>query len=394
VRRFALLVLLVSSDPLVADDPKPPVLMQLIELKIKLVKEMEITQPAISNAADKSTKRRLLNESYERSTPFCQKALQLAEENPSDPGSYEALSWIVLGPFGYAGKCKAIIDRAFDLLSDRWVADSRNALICDQIGRFASYSTKPEEFLRALVDRNSSRDVRGRACLNLGEILDEYGRLARLVRNPTSAIDSDWKDDIGFEMLERLGDVKPSEFETQASRAYQRVLDEFAKIKSPSGRTAGEIARGRLVRINELIVGKPMPAIKGFDAQNNALDLASSHGKVVVLFFWANLWPNTVSLTASHGHALLARHGDKRLAVIGVNGDENLTLTQIIIDKERMSWPTFFDGNGGRGPIVTSLGIFIWPTIFVIDADGIIRHVGQDAAKLDDVVADLLKKSN
>ena len=43
----------------------------------------------------------------------------------------------------------------------------------------------------------------------------------------------------------------------------------------------------------------------------------------------------------------------------------------------QVTWPSFFDG-GTRGPIITRLGIRAFPTIYVLDKKGVVRHILRD----------------
>src|SRR5438874_1170931 len=110
MRRFAISVVLLGCAPIGADDPKLSVSVALIELKMDLEKESAALRTAVGKTTDKSAQRQRWNEFYARTAPICEKTLRLAEENPVDPSSHDALAWIVTGPFGYTDKCGPLID--------------------------------------------------------------------------------------------------------------------------------------------------------------------------------------------------------------------------------------------------------------------------------------------
>ena len=63
--------------------------------------------------------------------------------------------------------------------------------------------------------------------------------------------------------------------------------------------------------------------------------------------------------------------------------------------KENITWRSWWEG-GLRGPIASQWQIANYPTIFVIDAAGVIRHVGAGSANvnieaIEKVVDSLLK---
>lgn len=60
-----------------------------------------------------------------------------------------------------------------------------------------------------------------------------------------------------------------------------------------------------------------------------------------------------------------------------------------------MTWPNVFQG-GVPGPVVELYRVMAFPTIFVLDEEGIIRHVDLRGAQLertvDEMVADLVER--
>ena len=60
--------------------------------------------------------------------------------------------------------------------------------------------------------------------------------------------------------------------------------------------------------------------------------------------------------------------------------------------KESITWPCFFDGGGTGGPIATKWGVRGWPTIFVLDAEGVIRFKNVRGEEMDRAVDGLLKE--
>ena len=110
-------ILLAGGVPAFADDPNLSVSLALVNLKAEFQKAKAERQADFAPSTDKAVMRKQLDELFALSTPYGQKALQLAEENIRDPASLDALTWIVSGPFGYTEKCGPIIDAAYELLA-------------------------------------------------------------------------------------------------------------------------------------------------------------------------------------------------------------------------------------------------------------------------------------
>lgn len=76
-----------------------------------------------------------------------------------------------------------------------------------------------------------------------------------------------------------------------------------------------------------------------------------------------------------HERSLVARLKDEPFALIGVNSDPNLDELKPVLEKEQITWRSFWNGpEGTSGPISKRWGITGWPTLFLIDHQGKIRH--------------------
>ena len=73
-----------------------------------------------------------------------------------------------------------------------------------------------------------------------------------------------------------------------------------------------------------------------------------------------------------HERSLVARLADKPFALIGVNSDP-LETVKVAREDENISWRSFWDGGSTGGPIASAWNVTGWPTIYVIDHEGVIR---------------------
>lgn len=92
-----------------------------------------------------------------------------------------------------------------------------------------------------------------------------------------------------------------------------------------------------------------------------------------------------------HGRSLVARMKDKPFTLLGVNSDPAEHYKKAIKDKN-ITWPSFWDGGTTSGPIATHWAVQSWPTIYIIDAQGIIRHKNLRGEAMDHAVDALLKE--
>ena len=76
-----------------------------------------------------------------------------------------------------------------------------------------------------------------------------------------------------------------------------------------------------------------------------------------------------------HERSLVEKFAGKPFAIIGVNSDRDLEKLRPRLAEERITWRSFSCGaDGTRGPIPTRWNVGGWPTLFVIDHDGVIRQ--------------------
>lgn len=94
----------------------------------------------------------------------------------------------------------------------------------------------------------------------------------------------------------------------------------------------------------------------------------------------------------AYERSLVKRLSDKPFALIGVNTDQRERIKKVI-KEENITWRSFWDGQGTQGPISTAWGIQAWPSLFIIDAKGIIRYKQIHGEKaIDEAIDTLLKE--
>ncbi len=94
-----------------------------------------------------------------------------------------------------------------------------------------------------------------------------------------------------------------------------------------------------------------------------------------------------------HERSLVKKLAKRPFALLGVISDSSLLEVKEIKKNNDITWRSFFDGGGTGGPIATRWGVRGWPTIFVIDHKGVIRHRNLRGDRLEDAVMSLLKEA-
>jgi hypothetical protein len=98
-----------------------------------------------------------------------------------------------------------------------------------------------------------------------------------------------------------------------------------------------------------------------------------------------------------HERSLVKRLEGKPFVIVGVNSDKDRDKLKETLKEEKITWRSFWNGEQGTGgPISADWNVHGWPTLYVIDADGVIRHkhVGSPGdKKLDAEIDALVKKA-
>ena len=92
-----------------------------------------------------------------------------------------------------------------------------------------------------------------------------------------------------------------------------------------------------------------------------------------------------------HERSLVKRLEGKPFALLGVNSDPKERLKQVLV-KEKITWPSWWDGGDTSGPIASRWNVNGWPTIYVLDHKGLIRAKDPPEKELERIVDQLLKE--
>jgi cytochrome oxidase Cu insertion factor (SCO1/SenC/PrrC family) len=98
-----------------------------------------------------------------------------------------------------------------------------------------------------------------------------------------------------------------------------------------------------------------------------------------------------------HERSLVKKMQNKSFALLGVNTDQDRDALKPILTKEKITWRSFWNGGSTNGPITKKYKIQGFPSLFLIDAKGVIRHVyvgGPNADALDKAIEKLLKEAS
>jgi peroxiredoxin len=277
--------------------------------------------------------------------------VSVIENYPSSPEALEAATWILLNtPDG------SDVDKAAQVILDNHITSSNLLFLCKELVRFRHKSSTT--LLETILEKNPSRDVRGNACFSLALLQKaeaKYGKNAKAT--------------------------------AEAEKLFARAGSEFGQVKRGPAELE-DLSKPELYELRRLTIGKPAPEIEGLDLDGKPLKLSDYRGKVVALMFWSDQCP--MADERREQRELVRRLGDKPFAMVGVNCDRDLERAKAVVQEAEITWPSFDDGR--NGPIATTWNVDSWPTIFVLDKQGVIRDRNVRGRELVEAVQRLIQR--
>ncbi len=137
-------------------------------------------------------------------------------------------------------------------------------------------------------------------------------------------------------------------------------------------------------------VGLPAPDFTAKTIDGKEIALKQLRGKVVVLDFWAT-WCGPCVAMVPHMKDFYEKYKDKDVVLIGVSADAKIEELKEFVEEKEISWPQIFDGDSETTGILYKYAVSKFPTIMVIDQQGVFRGVDVHS-KLTDLVDQLLEK--
>ena len=156
-----------------------------------------------------------------------------------------------------------------------------------------------------------------------------------------------------------------------------RIVEYFDELKARHPE-ASEAIDGALLRVESFTPGRVAPNIVGKDTEGVEFELEDYRGNVVVLIF-SGEWCGPCIGEYPYHHFILEQYKDDPLVLLGVNSDGDVeTIREAKASGKAPAYRTWWDGHAEvstSGPIATTWGVTGWPAIYVIDEEGVIRHV-------------------
>jgi len=272
------------------------------------------------------------------------KLIKLARDNPKDPIAIQSLTTVMTMPLQDSSK-EGQKAKAFEILKQDY---KDSDLLATSIPQLAMSNNKEiNDFVKLLADTGTNKKVRAAA-------------VSAMLNSTDSALAENKDEKKGEEL--------------------KATIEKYRKI-------AATDLKGM---VKDLCVGAKMPELTSKNLDDKEVKLSDYKGKVVVVDVWAT-WCGPCVAMIPHSKKLVERMKDKPFALVSVSFDaKKETLTEFM-KKTEMPWDHWW--NGQNGPIGKELDIQFFPTIYVVDAKGLIRYKNVRGEKMDKAVELLVKEA-
>ena len=156
------------------------------------------------------------------------------------------------------------------------------------------------------------------------------------------------------------------------------------------GAPFADAAKKELYELENLAIGMVAPEIVGEDLDGFEFRLSDYRGKIVMLDFWGHWCPPCRRMYPQE-QELVNRLASSPFVLLGVNSDRKLEVARDAVRDEGLVWRHFWNGpQGTSGNIAEQWNVIAWPTVYLIDGDGVIRYKDILGKDLDRAIEKLL----
>jgi thiol-disulfide isomerase/thioredoxin len=302
--------------------------------KLKEFSKLQADHQAATEAATKKLQTQYRDQLIELEAQYIVKANAFAEANADDPVGKSAAKQV------------------------------SNLLM--KAGQFGTPSVV--KHLRTLAETAKSKEVRGQALLALAEVMQQQFEEAAKTKDKEQA----------------------AKLNAETIALFNEVLSKYGGVQSPFGPLAGK-ANDALFVLTKLAVGKTAPDMEGEEIDGKMFKLSDFRGKVTAVYFWGS-WCGPCREMIPHERELAHKHEKVPFALVGINTDNNKDKAKEFLQQEKISWTQVWDGGSTTGPLSSSWKVQAFPTIYVLDGNGVIRlrSVGDPGAEFERVIDELL----
>jgi thiol-disulfide isomerase/thioredoxin len=347
MRHIALASVLLFSAGLgivLSEEPSSPRAQKLAKLIKKFESDEKDLKKKLADAKDPEDKQQIGFLTKELYFNAATDALDLAEENKKDETGLEAAVFTIKMLGKARPKCEEM-DKSIAIIMNFHID---NPKIAPVLGVMSEMGQAGLSYLESIVEKAMNKEVLAIALYY--NAVSENAK-ANAAEGPT-------------------GD--PQKIAVVRTRAAE-MMDKAVKL-APDVKV-GEITLAKAVEAEiaaqRLAIGKEVPEAEGVNLDGKKIKLGSMKGKVVLLDFWATWCPPCRGMIP-HEREMVAKMANKPFVLLSTSVDEEKSTLTEFLDTEKMPWSHWWDG--AQGPLAKMFRVNAYPTLYLIDAKGVLRN--------------------
>jgi thiol-disulfide isomerase/thioredoxin len=363
------LVLLLSAAAPSADEPQSaptgPAARKLDKLKKKFEAEEKEIKKKLADAQDGDDRKQAQFQLKELSALTASDAVEIAQDHPKEAAAVDAAVF-ALKLLGEQRVTGGDMDKAMAFLLENHVNSPK---LQDALAGMHEAGPAGRNFLKTVAEKTTSTTVQAVALYYSALALDAQ-----------AGDEEDRGNDEGAGKIraEAIATLEKAAKLAPAVKVGERTLAKAVEAESAAMRIG---------------VGNLAPDVEGVGLDGAKVKLSSYRGKVVLFDFWAT-WCGPCVKMIPHERELAEKLAKKPFALLSVSADEEQSALTEFLGMEKMPWNHWWDGK--QGPLAKTFRIRAYPTLYLIDAKGVLRKkwVGSPGDEvLDKAVAELVAEA-